>query len=86
MSGPYPFMKGHLNCILLAWFNPGLPNLANTLLRAVFTNQGIYISLKVLNANMPDFGNVTVFHLQKFHIAAEMYQSVTHLNDMPDYM
>ena len=63
LSGPYPFMKGYLICILFAWFNPGLPNFANTLLRAVFTNQGVYILPEVLIANMADFGNVTIFHL-----------------------
>ena len=43
LSGLYPFMKGYLIRILFASFNPGLPNFANTLLRAVFTNQGVYI-------------------------------------------
>ena len=59
-------MEGYLICILFAWFIPGLPNFANTLLRAVFTNQGIYILPKVLIANMADFGNVTIFHLHNF--------------------
>ena len=61
LSGPYPFMKGYLICILFAWFNPGLPNFANTLLRAVFTNQGVCILLKVLIANMADFGSWPFF-------------------------
>ena len=86
LSGPYPFMMGYLICILFAWFNPGLPNFANTLSRAVFTNQGVYILPKVLIANMADFGNVTIFHLQKFCIAAKMYRSVTQLHDMPDFL
>ena len=64
-------MKDYLICILFVWFNPGLPNFANTLLRAVFTNQGVYILPKVFIANMADFGNVTIFHLQKFYIAAK---------------
>ena len=85
LSGPYPFRKGYLICIFFAWFNPGLPNL-NTLLRAVFTNQGVYILPKVLIANMADFGNMTIFHLQKFHIAAKMYRSVTQLHDTPDFL
>ena len=86
LSGPYPFMKGYSICILFAWFNPGLPNFANTLLRAVFTNQGVYILPKVLIADMADFGNVTIFHLQKFYIAAKMHRSVTQLHDMPDFL
>ena len=88
LSGPYPFMKGYLIWILFAWFNPWLPNFANTLLRAVFTNQGVYnlyILPKVLIANMADFGNMTIFHLQKFYIAAKMYRSVTQLYDTPDF-
>ena len=79
-------MKGYLICILFAWFNPGLPNFANTLLRAVFTNQGVYILPKVFIANMADFGNVTIFHLQKFYIAAKMSRGVTQLHDMPDFL
>ena len=79
-------MKGYLICILFAWFNPGLPNFANTLLRAVFTNQGVYILLKVLIANIADFGNVTIFHLQNFYIAAKIHRSVTQLHDMPDFL
>ena len=87
LSGPYPFMKGYLICILFARFNPGLPNFANTLLRAVFTNhQGVYILPEVLIANMADIGNVTIFHLQKFYIAAKMHRSVTQLHDMPDFL
>ena len=86
LSGPYPFMKGYLICILFAWFNPGLPNFTNTLLRAIFTNKGVYILPKVLIANMADFGNVTIFHLQKFYIAAKMHRSVTQLHDMPDFL
>ena len=87
LSGPYPFMKGYLICILFAWFNPGLPNFANTLLRVVFTNQGVYILPKVLIANMADFGNMTIFHLQKFYIAAKMFRrSVTQLHDTPDFL
>ena len=65
VSGPYPFMKGYLICILFAWLNPGLPNFANILLRSVFTNQGVYILPKVLIAKMADFGNVTIFSLAK---------------------
>ena len=73
-SGIYPFMKGYLICILFAWFNPGLSRFANTLLRAVFTNQGVYILPKLLIVNMTDFGNVTIFHLQKYYIVAKMYR------------
>ena len=62
VSSPYPFMKGYLICTLFAWFNPGLPNFANSDLRAVFTNQDVYILPKVLIANMEDLGNVTIFH------------------------
>ena len=86
VSGPYPFMKGYLICILFAWFNKGLPNFANSFLRAVFTNQGVYILPKVLIANMADFGNVTIFHLQKFCIAAKMCRSVTQLHGTPYYL
>ena len=74
-------MESYLIFILFAWFNPGLPNFANTLLRAVFTNQGIYILPKVLIANMANFGNVTISHLQKFYIAAEMHRGFTQLHD-----
>ena len=70
---------------MFAWLNPGLPNFANTLSIAVFTNQGVYILPKVLIANMADFGNMTIFHLQKFYIAAKIYRSVTHLYEMPDF-
>ena len=63
--GPYPSMKGYLICTFFAWFNPGLPNFANSFLRAVFTNQGVYILPKVLIANIADFGNVTIFSLAK---------------------
>ena len=35
---------------------------------------------------MADFGNVTIFHLQKSYIAAKMYQSVTQLHDTPDFL
>ena len=86
VSGPYPFMKDYLICTLFAWFNPGLPNFVNSFLRAVFTNQGVYILPKVLIANMADFGNVTIFHLQKVCIAAKMYRSVTQLHGTPDYL
>ena len=86
VSGPYPSMKGYLICTLFAWFNPGLPNFANPFLRAVFTNQGVYILPKVFIANMADFGNVTIFHFQKFCIAAKMYWSVTQLHGTPDYL
>ena len=86
VSGPYPFMKGSLICTLFAWFNQGLPNFANSFLRAVFTNQGVNILSKVLIANMADFGNVTIFHLQKFCLAAKMYRSVTQLHGTPDYL
>ena len=86
LSGTYPFMKGYLTCILFAWFNQGFANFANTLSRAVFTNQDLYILPKVLIANMADFGNVTIFHLQKFYIAAKMYRGVTQLYDMPDFL
>ena len=34
---------------------------------------------------MADFGNMTIFHLQKFYIAAKMYRSVTQLYDMLDF-
>ena len=85
LSGPYPFMKGYLIWISFAWFNPGLPNFANILLRAVFTNQCVYILPKVLIANMADFGNMTIFHLQKFPVATKMYRSVTLLYDTPDF-
>ena len=86
VSGPYPFMKGNLICIIFAWFNPGLPNFANSFLRAVFTNQGVYILPKVSIANIADFGNVTIFHLQKFCIAAGMYRSITRLHGTPAYL
>ena len=86
VSGPYPFMKGYLICILFAWLNPGLPNFANILLRSVFTNQGVYILPKVLIAKMADFGNVTIFHLQRFYIAAKMYRSFTQFHDTPDFL
>ena len=79
-------MKGYLICILFAWFNPGLPNFAKTLLRAVFANQGVDILPKVLIANMADFGNMIIFHLQKFYIAAKMYRSVSQLHDTLDFM
>ena len=79
-------MKGYLICTLFVWFNPGLPNFANTLLRAVFTNRGVYILPKVLIANIADFGNVTIFHLQKFYIATKTYRSVTQLHDMLDFL
>ena len=90
LSGPYPFMKGFFNLhILFAWFNPGLPNFANTLSRAVYANQGVYILPKLLTANImniADFGNATIFHLQKFCIAAKMYRGITQLHDMPDFL
>ena len=35
---------------------------------------------------MADFGNVTIFHLQKFYIAAEMHWGFTQLHDMPDFL
>ena len=82
----YPSMKGYLICTFFAWFDPGLPNFANSFLRTVFTNQGVYILPKVLIANIADFGNVTIFHLPKFCIAAKMYQSVTQLHGTPDYL
>ena len=85
VSSPYPSMKGYSICPLFVWFDPGLPNFANSFLRAVFTNQGVYILPKVLIANMADFGNVTIFHLQKFCIAAKMYRSVTQFHGTPDY-
>ena len=85
-SGPYPFMKGYQICILFAWFNPGLPSFAITLLRAVFTSRGVYILPKVSIANMVDFGNVTIFHLQSFNNTAKMYRSVTQLHDMPVFL
>ena len=53
---------------------------------AVFTNQGVYILPKVSIANMADFVNVTIFHLQKFCNPAKMYQSVTQLHATPDYL
>ena len=81
-----PFMKGYSICMLFAWFNPELPNFANISLRAVFTNQGVYILPKVLIAKLADFGNVTIFHLQKFYIAAKFYWSVIQLHDMPDFL
>ena len=86
VSGPYPFMKGYLICISFAWFNPGLPNFANSCLRIVFANQGVYILPKVLIAKVADLGNVTIFHLHKFYIAAKMYQSVTQLHDTPHFL
>ena len=86
VSGPYPSMKGYLICTLFAWFNPGLPNFANSFLRAVFANQSVNILPKVLIANMADFGNVTIFRLQKFCIAAKMYRSVIQLHGMSDYL
>ena len=86
VSSPYPSMKGYLICTLFAWFNPGLPNLANLVLRAVFTNQDVYILPKVLIANMSDLGNVTIFHLKKLCIATKMYRSVTQLHGTPDYL
>ena len=66
VSGPYPSMKGYLICTLFAWFNPWLPNFANSFLRAVFTNQGVYILPKVLIANMADFGNVPISTCKNF--------------------
>ena len=84
VSGLYPSMKGYSICPLFISFNPGLPNFANSFLRDVVTNQGVYILPKVLIANMAEFGNMTIFHLQKFCIAAKMYRSVTQLHGTPD--
>ena len=53
---------------------------------SMFTNQGVYILPKVLIGNMADFGNVTIFHLQKFYISAKMHRIVTQLHDMPDFL
>ena len=86
VSGPYPFIEGYLISILFAWFNSVLPNFTNSFLRAVFNNRSVYILFKVLIANMADFGNVNIFHLQKFCIAAKMYRSVTHLHGTPNYL
>ena len=83
---PVPLHVGLINLHIVCLIKPRVPNLANSFLRAVFTNQGVYILPKVVISNMADFGNVTIIHLWKFCMAAKMYQSITQLRGMSDYL
>ena len=72
VSSPHLFMEGYLISHLLVWFNPGFPNLSNSLLRAVFSIEVIYFSTRVSNANMADFGHMTIILFAKLSHCRKM--------------
>ena len=57
---------------LLVWFNPGVANFSNSLLRAVFSIEVIYFSTTVSNANMADFGHMAIILFVKFSHCRKM--------------